>query len=114
MIRLSALTLAFCLSGMLPWSHAEAAEPAARCTKADYTRGRRTFQKLFDARQYPEAVALLQRTRESCSESVAKALKAIGREQGVQLEVKGPVLPDPKTVQLPGRLQDDYDEAIEH
>lgn len=74
MIRLSVLTLAAGLTAMTPGSHAEAAEPpeqTARCTKADYTRGRRAFQKLFDARQYPEAVALLQRTRESCWDVLA-------------------------------------------
>ena len=45
-------------------------------------------------------------------ESVAKALKAIGRARGVQLEVRGPVLPDSKVVPVPGRFGDDYDEAI--
>lgn len=47
------------------------------------------------------------------SEAVAKALKAIGRAKGVQLEVRGPVLPDSKVVPIPGRLPDEYDEAIE-
>lgn len=47
------------------------------------------------------------------SAAVAKALKAIGRAKGVQLEVRGPVLPDSKVVPVPGRVQDDYDDAIE-
>lgn len=47
------------------------------------------------------------------SEAVAKALKAIGGAKGVKLEVRGPVLPDTKVVPIPGRMPDDYDEAIE-
>jgi hypothetical protein len=47
------------------------------------------------------------------SEAVAKALKAIAREKGVTLEVRGPVIPDTKVVLPPGRTyEDDYDEAI--
>jgi hypothetical protein len=62
-----------CLAWMMPRVGAHAAEPSAegaRCTQADYKRSRQAFQKLFDASRYAEAIATLQRAKETCWEGL--------------------------------------------
>ncbi|MBZ4416619.1 hypothetical protein [Myxococcus sp. RHSTA-1-4] len=53
----------------LPFARARAVEPpvgAARCSKADVTRSRRSAEKLYRDGRYAEAVESLRRTKESC------------------------------------------------